>query len=68
MFELHRNRKIVRAVMLSDNSIVSKMYSKNSYLKYVGIFSEEVTFRVVELWVLYNIFPLVFFPQFLNPV
>ena len=54
--------------MLSDNSIVSQMYSKNSYLKYVGIFSEEVTFRVVELWVLYNIFPLVFFPQFLNPV
>lgn len=49
--------------MLSDNSIVSKMYSKNSYLKYVGIFSGEVTFRVVELWVLYDIFPLVVFPS-----
>ena len=50
--------------MLSDNSIVSKMYSKTSYLNSVGIFSEEVTFIVVELWVLCNIFPLVFF--FLN--
>lgn len=63
MSELYRNRKIVCDVVLSDNSIVSKMYSKNSYLKYVGIFSGEVTFRVVELWVLYDIFPLVFFPS-----
>lgn len=61
-------QKNVCDVMLSDNSIVSKMYSKTSYLNYVGIFSEEVTFIVVELRVLYNIFPLVFFSQFLNPV
>ena len=42
MSELYRNRKIVCDVMLSDNSIVSKMYSKNSYLKYVGIFPPEL--------------------------
>lgn len=42
MFELYRNRKICD-VMLSDYSVISKMYSKTTYLKYVGVFLEEIT-------------------------